>query len=108
MSDIVREQQALGRQIEELESLRQTLEESNRNIDAYFESLCNTEGLRDKQALISETYAVIRQTMERVNENLLSAKGRPGEAEDALREHLALTRQCIAAIRQAVARLKEV
>ena len=44
--------------------------------------------------------------MERVNENLLSAKGRPGEAEDALRENLALTRQCIAAIRQAVARLK--
>ena len=42
-----------------------------------------------------------------VNENLLSAKGRPGEAEDALRENLALTRQCIAAIRQAVARLKE-
>ena len=41
-----------------------------------------------------------------VNENLLSAKGRPGEAEDALRENLALTRQCIAAIRQAVARLK--
>ena len=107
VSDIVREQQALGRQIEELESLRQTLEESNRNIDAYFESLCNTEGLRDKQALISETYAVIRQTLQRVNENLLSAKGRPGEAEDALCENLALTRQCIAAIRQAVTRLKE-
>ena len=108
VSDIVREQQALSRQIAELESLRRTLEESNRNIDAYFESLCNTERLRDKQAMISETYAVIRQTLERVNENLLSAKGRPGEAEDALRENLALTRQCIAAIRQAVARLKEV
>ena len=106
VSDIVREQQALDRQIVELESLRQTLEESNRNIDAYFESLCNMEGLRDKQALISETYAVIRQTLQRVNGNLLSAKGRPGEAEDALQENLALTRQCIAAIRQAVARLK--
>lgn len=108
VSDIVREQQALSRQIEALEALRQMLEESNRNIDAYFESLCSTEGLRDKQALISETYAVIRQTLQRVNENLLSAKGRPGEAEAALRENLALTRQCIADIRQAVARLKEV
>ena len=108
VSDIVREQQSLNRQIAELESLRQTLEESNRNIDAYFESLCNTEGLRDKQALISETYAVIRQTLQKVNGNLLSAKGRPGEAEDALRENLELTRQCIAAIRQAVARLREV
>jgi len=107
VSDIVREQQALDRQIVELESLRQTLEESNRNIDAYFESLCNMEGLRDKQALISETYGAIRQTLQRVNGNLLSAKGRPGKAEDALRENLALTRQCIAAIRQAVARLKE-
>ena len=38
VSDIGREQQALSRQIEELESLRRTLEESNRNIDAYFES----------------------------------------------------------------------
>jgi len=108
VSDIVREQQTLDRQIEELESLRQTLEESNRNIDAYFESLCNTEGLQDKQTLISETYAVIRQTLQNVNGNLLSAKGRPGEAEDALRANLELTRQCIAAIRQAVARLKEV
>ena len=108
VSDIVREQQALSWQIEELESLRQTLEESNRNIDAYFESLCNTEGLRDKQVLISQTYALIHQTLQKVNGNLLSAKGRPGEAEDALRENLALTRQCIAAIRQTVARLKEV
>ena len=107
VSDIVREQQALSRQIAELESLRQTLEESNRNIDAYFESLCNTEELRDKQVLISETYAMIRQTLQRVNENLLSAKGRSGEADDALRENLALTRQCITAIRQAVTRLKE-
>ena len=107
VSDIVWEQQALDRQIVELESLRQTLEESNRNIDAYFESLCNMEGLRDKQALISETYGAIRQTLQRVNGNLLSAKGRPGKAEDALRENLALTCQCIAAIRQAVARLKE-
>ena len=107
VSDIVWEQQALDRQIVELESLRQTLEESNRNIDAYFESLCNMEGLRDKQALISETYGAIRQTLQRVNGNLLSAKGRPGKAEDALRENLALTRQCIATIRQAVARLKE-
>ena len=107
VSDIVREQRALSRQITDLEALRQTLEESNRNIDAYLDSLCDTEGLRDKQALISETYAAIHQTLQRVNGNLLSAKGRPGEAEDALRENLALTRQCIASIRQAVARLKE-
>ena len=57
--------------------------------------------------MISETYAAIHQTLQRVNGNLLSAKGRPGEAEDALRENLELTWHCIAAIRQAVARLKE-
>ena len=107
VSDIVRQHAALDRQIAELETLRQTLEEANRNIDAYLGSLYDTKGLQDKQELISETYSLIRQTFRCVEENLQEAKQRPGKGEKALHENLVLTRDCIAAIRRAVARLKE-
>ena len=107
VTDIVRRQAALDRQVAELETLKRELEESNRNIDAYLGSLYSAEGLRARQDMISQTYATISETFRRVEANLRAARQAPGAADDALRENLALTRDCIAAIRRAVARLKE-
>ena len=107
VSDIVCQHAAMEQQIAELETLRQTLEEANRNIDAYLGSLYDTKGVQDKQELISGTYSLIRLTFRRVEENLQEAKRVPDKGADALRENLILTRDCIGAIRKTVAQLKE-
>ena len=107
-TEIAREQAALDRKIQELEDLRRKLEESNRNIDAYIESLNSTDGIARKQRLIRETRTLIAQTFQRAEENLISAKRDPLRAPEALNDNLRLTRTCIAAIRSAVAQLKGV
>ena len=107
VSDIVEQQAAIDRQIAEQETLRQALEEANRNIDAYLSSLYSAEGVQAKQELITRTYAAIRQTFARVAENLRAAKAAPEKADAALNENLALTRDCLTEIRRAVTLLKE-
>ena len=101
------EQQAkLNAQIHELEKLHLELEEANRNIDVYLGSLYSTKGLREKQDLIAETYAMVSQTFRTVENNLITAEENTEESEARLLDNLRLTRECITAIRRAVTKLK--
>ena len=106
VSDVMEQQAKLNAQIHELEKLHLELEEANRNIDAYLGSLYSTEGLREKQDLIAETYAMVSQTFRTVENNLITAKENTEESEVRLLDNLRLTRECITAIRQAVTKLK--
>ena len=49
---------------------------------------------------------MISQTFKMVRENLVEAGQKPEEGETVLQENLRLTRECITAIRKAVADLK--
>ena len=106
VSDVMEQQTKLNAQIHNLEKLHLELEEANRNIDAYLDSLYNAGELREKQDLITETYAMISRTFRTVEDNLIAAEQNPGEGEAGLQENLQLTRECITAIRQAVTKLK--
>ena len=63
-------------------------------------------GIGKKQDLIRDTYAMITQTFKMVRENFVEAGQRPEAGEAVLQENLRLTRECITAIRKAVAELK--
>ena len=63
-------------------------------------------GIGKKQELIRDTYAMISQTFKMVRENFVEAGQRPEAGEAVLQENLRLTRECITAIRKAVAELK--
>ena len=106
MSGVYREQSKLEGQIHALEALRLELDEARRNIDAYLESLPDREKTSQRQDLIETTHAMADDLFQRVEENLETARQNPAEAEGALRENLDLTRDGIAAIRSAVARLR--
>ena len=106
MSGVFREQSELEGQIHALEALRLELDEARRNIDAYLESLPDPEKIKQRQALIEDIHDLADDLFRRVEENLETARRNPAEAEGALRENLELTRDGIAAIRSAVARLR--
>lgn len=108
MSEVAEQQALLDSQIKELESLSRTLEEKNRNIDAYLGSLYRVADLKQKQDLITHTYEMIRRIFEAVESNLKAAKESPGIAAVVLEDNLHLTRKCIHAIRETVAQLREV
>jgi len=106
MSGIFREQSELEDQIRALESLHLELDEARRNIDAYLETLPDSEEISRRQELIAAAHGVADDVFQRVEKNLEAARRNPGDAEEALRENLDLTRDGIAAIRSAVARLR--
>ena len=98
MSGMYREQSELEGQIHALEALRVELDEARRNIDAYLETLPAPKTIRQRQDLIETAHDMADDLFRRVRN--------PAEAEGALRENLDLTRDGIAAIRSAVARLR--
>lgn len=106
MSGMYREQSELEGQIHALEALRVELDEARRNIDAYLETLPAPKTIRQRQDLIETAHDMADDLFRRVEENLETARRNPAEAEGALRENLDLTRDGIAAIRSAVARLR--
>lgn len=107
VSDIAEQQLLLDEQIQKLDALRHSLEEENRNIDAYLDSLYQIEGLRQKQQLIEHTREIIQQTFAAIETNLTLAQQSPAAAEEPLRENIQLTQACIATIRTTVAQLRE-
>ena len=106
VSDVMRQQADLNAKIKNLEELQLELEEAKQNIDAYLCSLQSMRGIGKKQDLIRDTYAMITQTFKMVRKNLVEAGQRPEVGETVLQENLRLTRECITAIRKAVAELK--
>ena len=105
-SEIYREQSALEGQIRELEDLRQELDEAGRNIHAYLETLPGPEEVRRRKKLIETTHGMADHVFHQVEKNLVAARQDPGDAGRVLRENLDLTRDGIAVIRSAVARLR--
>lgn len=106
-SQIAQEQAMLDERIHKLEKLGEELEEARRNIDAYLDSAFSSEGLERKMALVDETWALVRQVLHKVEENLEEAKAHKSGAEERLRDNLNLTQECIAVIRRTVAQLRE-
>ena len=106
-SQIAQEQAMLDERIRKLEKLGEELEEARRNIDAYLDSAFSSEGLERKMALVDETWALVKQVLRKVEENLEAAKASKPGAEERLRDNLTLTQECIAVIRRTVAQLRE-
>ena len=106
-SEIAEQQASLDAQIEELEALHRSLEEEKRNIDAYLDALYDVEGLKRKQELIAGTYQMIYRVFGKIEANLRTAKQSPNASETALRDNLTLSKDCIAKVRETVARLRE-
>ena len=106
MSGIYREQAELDGQICMLEELRRELNEARRNIDAYLDTLPDPEEIRRRRELIEATHGMADDVFRRVQKNLETAGRDPEDAGRALQENLDLTREGIAAIRSAVARLR--
>ena len=107
VTEIAEQQALLDTQIGKLNALRRNLEEENRNIDAYLDSLYQAEGLRQKQELIETTRAMTQRVFTAIEANLTAARESPATAEAPLEENIRLTQTCIADIRAAVARLRE-
>lgn len=108
MSEIAEQQFLLDLQIEALKALSRTLEEENRNIDAYLGSLYQATGIKQKQDLITRTYEMIYRVFGEIEYNLKAAKASPIAAETFLADNLRLAKECITAIREAVVQLREV
>ena len=65
------------------------------------------EGLKRKQELIAGTYQMIYRVFGKIEANLRTAKQSPNASETALRDNLTLSKDCIAKVRETVARLRE-
>lgn len=107
ISDIVEQQRLLAAQTSELEALSHSLEEENRNIDAYLGSLYQVASLERKHKLITHTYKMIYGVFGAMEKNLTAAKTTPAEAETLLEDNIRLAQESISSIRKAVAQLRE-
>jgi hypothetical protein len=93
--------------ISELRRVSLALEEENRNIDAYLDTLYHTEGLESKKAMIDEIYSQIAAAFTALKENLNAARVAPESAEEPLLDSMRTAENCMVSIRAAVAQLRE-
>ncbi len=93
--------------ISELRRVSLALEEENRNIDAYLDTLYHAEGLESKRAMIDEIYSQIAAAFAVLKDNLTAAREAPESAEKPLRDSMLTAENCMVSIRAAVARLRE-
>ncbi len=98
----------LNERIGSLKLLSDELDEENRNIDAYLDAVSDAEGIEVKQELIAQIYDLIYVTFDRIRENMITAREKPGESVMALNDNLQLAELCMKEIRIAVSRLQGV
>lgn len=113
LTDVVQQRTQLDEQIAELQLLSEALNEENRNIDAYLDSLDTMQAVQAVQAagegrdLVSTAYDNIDRTLETIQGNLYAAKADLHEAAAPLEDNLRLAQDCIVRIRATVAQLRE-
>lgn len=108
LTDITRQIIELQNTISELERVSLELDEENRNIDAYLDTLYHTEGLEHKKVIIDQIYKQIADVFTVLKHNLKAAKEMPENAEVPLQDNIQAAEACMVNIRAAVARLREV
>ncbi|MBP5154124.1 MAG: hypothetical protein ILP12_03830 [Lachnospiraceae bacterium] len=107
ISDMVTERSMLEEEIARQNSLVAELEEKERNIDAYLDTLYEIPDLREKQERIAAAQQEVSAAFGEIEENLTAAGKGGAAAETLLRENLRIARRTIASVRAAVSALRE-
>ena len=92
--------------IAELQRVSLALDEENRNIDAYLDTLQNTDVMQRQKAMLDEVYGQITASFLTWKANLQAALEEPAN-DVPLKDNMLAAEQCMAVIRAAVARLRE-
>jgi len=106
LSELSGQIRQLENTVAELERVSRALDEENRNIDAYLDTLQNTDAVQRQKTMLDEVYGQIADSFLTLNANLQAALEEP-ENDAPLKENMLAAEQCMAVIRSAVARLRE-
>lgn len=106
LSELSGQIRQLEHTIAELERVSLALDEENRNIDAYLDTLQHTDGMQRQKAMLDAVCGQLTAAFLKLKANLQAALEEP-ENDAPLKENMLAAEQCMAAIRSAVAQLRE-